>query len=113
MALTRVLRALCVFGVLDEDCTGRFSLTEVGQLLRTDVPSSFRDAIRFMAGPTRWRCWAELLETVRSGINRPEAALGMQLDLGVVWQISIRLSMYHVLPRLQAAKHRLTAGIGH
>lgn len=79
MALTRVLRALCAVGVLAENCTGQFSLTEIGQLLRTDVPSSFRDAVRFMAGPTRWRCWAELLETVRSGINRPEATLGMHL----------------------------------
>ncbi len=78
-ALTRVLRALCAIGILAEDPVDHFTLTEIGLLLHTHASSSFRDVVRFMTGPTRWRCWADLLGAVRTGINRPEAILGMHL----------------------------------
>jgi hypothetical protein len=78
-ALTRLLRALCAFGVFSEDGAGKFNLNMIGEALRSDVPGSFRAAVLFMAGPVRWRCWGELFQTVRTGINRPEAMFGMQL----------------------------------
>jgi precorrin-6B methylase 2 len=78
-ALNRLLRALCAFRIFSEDRAGHFALSEIGLLLRTDTSLSFRDAVLFMTGPTRWRCWAELLQTVRTGLNRPEASFGMHL----------------------------------
>src|SRR5687768_7964397 len=41
-ALRRVLRALASVGVFAEDDAGRFGLTPVAELLRSDVPGSMR-----------------------------------------------------------------------
>jgi hypothetical protein len=78
-ALGRVLRALCALGVFSVSPSGCHSLTSVGRLLRSDVPGSWRAGIRFTAGPVRWRCWSQLLETVRTGANASERVLGQQL----------------------------------
>jgi DNA-binding IclR family transcriptional regulator len=43
--LYRTLRLLAPRGIFAEDDTGRFALTPTAELLRTDVPSSFRAAI--------------------------------------------------------------------
>lgn len=74
-ALGRVLRALCALGVFSLSASGHYSLNATGRLLRSDVPGSWRAAVRFMAGPVRWRCWSELLETVRTGANAGERVL--------------------------------------
>jgi hypothetical protein len=78
-ALGRIMRALCVLGVFSELASGRFSLTAVGRLLRSDVPNSWRAGVLFMTGPVRWRCWSQLLETVKTGGNASERVLGRQL----------------------------------
>jgi O-methyltransferase/methyltransferase family protein len=78
-ALGRVLRALSAFGVFSVSPSGRYSLNSVGRLLRSDVPGSWRAGVLFMAGPVRWRCWSQLLETVRTGLNASERVLGRQL----------------------------------
>jgi hypothetical protein len=78
-ALRRVMRALCSLGVFAESSTGVFSLNPVGALLRSDVPGSYRAAVLFMVGDVRWRCWSDLLGTVRAGGGGAERALGMQL----------------------------------
>jgi orsellinic acid C2-O-methyltransferase len=78
-ALDRIMRALCALGVFAESASGHFSLNSVGKLLRSDRHGSYRAAVRFMAGPVRWRCWSELIETVRTGLSASERVLGMQL----------------------------------
>jgi hypothetical protein len=78
-ALGRVMRALCALGIFSESGSGHFSLNPVGQLLRSDVPGSYRAGVLFSAGPVRWRCWSQLLETVRTGANASGRLLGMQL----------------------------------
>src|SRR5689334_15412014 len=70
-SLRRVLRLLVTAGVFAEDADGRFSLTGVGESLRSG-PGSFRASARLFAGPMVWRAWGELLGTVRTG----EPALG-------------------------------------
>src|SRR5687768_4660456 len=40
--LYRLLRALAGFGVFSESADGQFSLTPMGELLRSDVPGSMR-----------------------------------------------------------------------
>src|SRR5436305_930880 len=49
-ALHRVMRALCALNVFAESHTGDFSLTSTGQLLRTDIPGSFRAAVLQLVG---------------------------------------------------------------
>ena len=78
-ALRRVMRALCSLGVFAESSTGLFSLNPVGALLRSDAPGSYRAAVLFLVGDVRWRCWSDLLGTVRAGGGGAERALGMQL----------------------------------
>ena len=66
-SLRRVLRALVALAVLAEDDLDLFSLTPVGQLLRSDNPQSLRALVLFLTGDVRWRCWGDLLESVRTG----------------------------------------------
>ena len=76
-SLRRVLRALVALGVLAETATDVFTLTPVGQLLRSDHPRSLRTLVLFMTGDVRWRCWGDLLESVRSGEPATQRVLGM------------------------------------
>jgi len=65
--LRRVLRLLASLGVLLEDDQGRFALTDLGQLLRSDVPGSMRDAVLVFAGEAIQDGWKELEYCVRTG----------------------------------------------
>jgi SAM-dependent methyltransferase len=65
-ALYRVLRALASIGVFGEDDAGRFSLTPLGELLRSDSPFSQR-SIAIMMGEEFYATWGELLHSVRTG----------------------------------------------
>ena len=78
-ALGRVVRALCALGVFSEAPDGRFTLDSPGHLLRSDIAGSYRSAVLLLAGATRWHCWSSLAETVRTGINAAERALGMEI----------------------------------
>jgi len=66
-ALRRVLRLLVSVGVFDEDGAGRFSLTPMGELLRSGVEGSMRSAIRLFAGVDMQDSWKELEYCVRTG----------------------------------------------
>jgi hypothetical protein len=76
-ALARVMRALCSLNVFAESRTGEFSLNSTAELLRSDVPGSYRAAVLFSVGEVRWRCWSDLLGTVRAGGGGAERTLGM------------------------------------
>lgn len=65
--LYRVLRALAGLGVLKGDHAGRFSLTPVSELLRTDVPGSMRAMATYFCDPWSWKPWGELAESVKTG----------------------------------------------
>jgi SAM-dependent methyltransferase len=65
-ALYRVLRALASVGVFAEDDEGRFSLTPLAELLRSDAAYSQR-AIAIMMGNEFYATWGELLHSVRTG----------------------------------------------
>lgn len=66
-SLARVVRALVALGVMAEDADGRISLAPLGASLRTGVPGSVRDHVRFLAGEWFWRSWGDLLYSVRTG----------------------------------------------
>jgi hypothetical protein len=65
-ALYRVLRALAGVGVFTQDTHGRFSLSPLADLLRTDVPGSQR-AFAIMMGGEFHAAWGELLHSARTG----------------------------------------------
>ncbi|WP_085210915.1 methyltransferase [Streptomyces sp. Amel2xC10] len=66
-ALGRVLRVAAAFGVLAEEPDGRYTLTDVGQALRADVPGSQRDMVLYNGDEMLWRSYGELMHTVRTG----------------------------------------------
>jgi len=67
--LYRLLRALASLGVLREADGRRFSLTELGQPLRADVPGSVRGWVRLTGRDYVWRSWGNLTNAVREGEN--------------------------------------------
>ncbi len=78
-ALGRVLRLLASIGVLAEPEPGAYTLTPLGQTLRSDVPGSLRDFAIAETAYGHWQPWGRLLESVQTGAPQPRAALGMEL----------------------------------
>jgi hypothetical protein len=74
-SLLRLLRALIAWGLLKEPEVGRFRLTALGALLRSDAPGSLHSLA--MVGEATWRAWGELLHAVRTGENAFEHIFGM------------------------------------
>ncbi|MFE9748742.1 methyltransferase [Saccharothrix saharensis] len=75
--LYRTLRLLATREVFVEGADGRFGLTPAAELLRGDVPSSFRSAVLMLTDPTFWRTAGELTEAVRTGTAPFERLFGM------------------------------------
>jgi hypothetical protein len=74
--LYRLLRALASIGVFHEASDRSFSLTPMGQLLRSDAPASVAALARFFGRDYHWTAWGHLLHSVRTGENASRAALG-------------------------------------
>ncbi len=68
-ALYRVLRALASASVFHEEAERRFSLTELGECLRSDAPESLAGWAAFIGRPYYWQAWGDLLHSVRTGEN--------------------------------------------
>ncbi len=77
--LYRLLRALASLGVFHEDAERRFSLTRMGELLRSDAPASVGSVARFFGRDYHWTAWGHLLHSVRTGENASRAALGVDV----------------------------------
>jgi len=65
--LYRVMRALAGLGVFSGDADGRFGLTPLGNLLRSDVPGSVRPIATYVCDPWSWKPWGDLAGSVKSG----------------------------------------------
>lgn len=65
-ALYRVLRALASVGVFTEGDDGRFGLTPLAELLRSDSPDSLRPFAIMMGSEWAWRSWGEIMYSVRT-----------------------------------------------
>ncbi len=79
LSLERFLRTLGHLGLVTEDGTGRFTLTPLGDALKTGAPGSARAAILTLASPWMTHGWARLLESVQTGKPGLEQALGMPI----------------------------------
>ena len=78
-ALYRVLRLLASLGVFAEAAPGSFTLTPLGETLRSDAPDSVRNFAITETAPGHWLPWGRLHESVRSGRPMAREALGMEL----------------------------------
>ncbi len=76
-ALHRVLRALAQLGVVAMLDDGRFSLTPLGQALRTDGPGSLHPVARFWGTEVSQRPWLALQHSIRTGETAFDHVLGM------------------------------------
>ena len=73
--LFRVLRLLASVGVLSQNEHNEFSLTQIGQFLRTDKEDSIRNLIIFQ-GETTYHAFGSLLQTIQKGVTAFELAYG-------------------------------------
>jgi hypothetical protein len=74
--LYRLLRALASVGVLAERGDRRFTLTRVGQLLRSDHPESLAGYARFTGHDMTWRPWGRLSYSVKTGLPAFDKVFG-------------------------------------
>jgi O-methyltransferase domain/Dimerisation domain len=68
-ALYRLLRALAAVGVFHEDDDRRFSLTDLGEYLRSDAPEPVAGWAAFIGQPSYWQVWGDLFNSVKTGEN--------------------------------------------
>lgn len=66
-SLSRLLRALTVFAVLDEVAPGQFALAPMGECLRGDAPYSGRDVVLTWGSEHFWQTAADMLHCVQTG----------------------------------------------
>lgn len=78
-ALHRLLRVASGIGLVEESAGQRYSLTALGDCLRTDSPSGLRDFIVAELAPGHWLPWGRLGAAVRTGAPQSNAALGMDI----------------------------------
>jgi hypothetical protein len=78
-ATYRLLRASASVGVVSATTDGRFGLTPLGEMLRSNVPGSMRDMAIALTGPAHWLPWGRLVEAVRRGERQTRATLGQEL----------------------------------
>jgi O-methyltransferase domain/Dimerisation domain len=67
VALYRLMRALAAIGVFQEDEDGRFAMTALSELLRSDVPGTYAPMAELVGRPYYWQAWGNLLHTVCTG----------------------------------------------
>ncbi len=77
--LHRLLRALTFVGIFDLDERGGFGLTEMGQYLRSDLPTSLRGHSLFHGSAWSWQSWSEILYSVQSGQPAGEHVFGLEM----------------------------------
>jgi predicted O-methyltransferase YrrM len=77
-ALQRVLRGLTSVGLCTEVDKGRFSLSAMGEYLRTDVPDSLHPRA-LLNGEVLYPLWGDLLRTVQTGAPAPGRVWGLPL----------------------------------
>ena len=78
-ALYRVLRALAAAGVFHENDQKQYSLTPLGQCLRSDADRSIAAYASFVGRPHQWQAWGSLLHSVRTGENAYRHVHGVDL----------------------------------
>lgn len=76
-SLYRVLRTLASAGVFTENSGGKFELTPIAELLRSDTPNSMRDVAIMMGEDWIWQAYGELMYSVKTGGIAHDKVQGM------------------------------------
>ncbi|RWS27339.1 hypothetical protein B4U80_06950 [Leptotrombidium deliense] len=76
ISLYRLLRALSMLGIVIEKEEQLFSLTPLGETLRSDVKGSVRSAALSTIGDL-WPVWGQMLHTVRTGETAFDSVFGV------------------------------------
>jgi hypothetical protein len=75
-ALFRVLRTAATIGVFEHHEDDRFSLTPVGETLKSNVPGSMRDMAVAQTSPGHWLPWGRFPDAIKSGGEQATQAHG-------------------------------------
>ena len=78
-ALHRFMRTLASFGILTQGEGDKFSLTPLGEALKSNAPGSARSTILTMAGPWMWKAWGEFQYSLETGKTAMEKVFGMPI----------------------------------
>ena len=78
-SLYRVLRALAALDVLEEHDARRFTLTVIGERLRTGAPAGMRSWAIFLEAFGGVRPFGHILETIKTGRSGREIEFGIDL----------------------------------
>jgi hypothetical protein len=76
-SLYRLLRTLAYLGILEGTEPRRFGLTDLGALLRSDVPDSMLATTLLFCGEGVWRSWGDLMASVQTGEPSFERGIGL------------------------------------
>ncbi|MFL5349216.1 MAG: methyltransferase [Hyalangium sp.] len=74
--LYRLLRGAVTAGLVQEVSPRAFSLTPMGELLRSEAPGSMRDIAIALSDRSHWLPWGRLPEAIRTNQSTARAALG-------------------------------------
>ncbi|MFS8105087.1 acetylserotonin O-methyltransferase [Lentzea alba] len=74
----RLMRAATSLGLLEQHDDGTVTTTDLGTLLRPNVPGSVRNMALVQGGPSHWLPWGELPRAVRSGTTALHVPLGLE-----------------------------------
>ena len=75
-ALHRVMRALSSIGVFADLGSRQYTLTPIGDRLRSDHPESMRDFFLAETDDVHRRSWSVVVDAIRSGLPQPTAVFG-------------------------------------
>ena len=76
-SLYRLLRVLAAIGVFREHEHRRFSLTAMGECMRSDAELSVRPSATYLGQAYRWQTWGHLLHSVKTGESAFRALHGV------------------------------------
>ncbi|MDJ0617543.1 MAG: methyltransferase [Calothrix sp. MO_192.B10] len=65
--LYRLLRALSSVGIFTEIEPQKFALTEIGEYLRSDFPSSLRSLSIMLGDEWNWQSWGDIVQIIKTG----------------------------------------------
>jgi O-methyltransferase domain/Dimerisation domain len=78
-SLHRFMRTLAGFGILAEGQAQQFSLTPLGEALKTGAPGSARSTLIAFGGPAFSRAWENIIYSLETGKTGFEKAWGMPI----------------------------------